>query len=84
MQIGAEMRREPKLGDKLTIQETAVCGYLSCGLTSKEIARQMNLSPRTIEDHRQRLMAKKGARNGPDLVRIVLNEQFAKLNGGTP
>lgn len=76
------MNREPKLGDRLTTQENAVCDLLCGGLTNKEIARQMNLSPRTVESHRQRAMVKKGARNAPDLVRLVLNEQFAKANGG--
>jgi FixJ family two-component response regulator len=42
--------------------------------SSKEAGRQLGISPRTIEVHRARIMAKLGAKNAADLVRIVYNE----------
>lgn len=71
-------------GQSLTVQETAVCEFMARGLANKEIAHQMELSTRTVEQHRQRAMVKKGARNSLDLVRLVLTEQFTKANGGIP
>ena len=44
------------------------------GASNKETGRKLGISPRTIEVHRARIMAKLGARNAADLVRIVLNQ----------
>lgn len=47
----------------LTRREREVYSLLARGLTSKEIARQLNLSHRTIEVHRARLLRKMGVNN---------------------
>ena len=47
------------------------------GLSNKETAKRLQISPRTVEIHRARINAKLGARNGADLARIVLNAQSA-------
>ena len=52
----------------LTNRERQVVGYLSQGLTSKEIARRLSLSPRTVEDYRTNLRKKFGARNTSELL----------------
>lgn len=58
---------------QLTPRERDVA-ILSCrGLSAKEIGLELNLSYRTIEAHRARLMEKFGARKLPELV--------AKLSG---
>ena len=38
-------------------------------------AAQLGISPRTIEVHRARIMAKLGAKNAADLMRIVLSKE---------
>lgn len=55
-------------GPALTAREREVVAWLSRGLTSKEIARTLGLSPRTIEDVRARLLRKFSARNAADLL----------------
>ena len=52
----------------LTLRERQVATMMAEGLTSKEIARALDISPRTVEVHRARLMAKFGARNSLELV----------------
>ncbi|TNF16066.1 MAG: PAS and helix-turn-helix domain-containing protein [Rhodobacteraceae bacterium] len=52
----------------LTVRERQVAAFLAEGRTNKEIARLLNLSPRTAEAHRARLQAKLGARNATELV----------------
>jgi DNA-binding CsgD family transcriptional regulator len=42
------------------------------GASSKEAARHLNISPRTVEFHRKNIMRKLGARNVIDLLGIVL------------
>jgi FixJ family two-component response regulator len=44
------------------------------GASSKEAARTLGVSPRTVEFHRANVMQKLGARNAADLVRRVLGE----------
>ncbi len=60
-------------GPKLTPREREVLLYLSKGQTSKEIALELTLSPRTVEDVRARLLKKFQVKN----VAVLL----ARLSG---
>ena len=55
----------------LTQRELDVLDQIAIGASSKEAARQMGISFRTVEVHRSRIMEKLGAKNSVDLVRIV-------------
>ena len=57
----------------LTGREREVLGQIARGASNKEAGRRLGISPRTIEVHRARIMAKLGARNTADLIRIVLS-----------
>lgn len=52
----------------LTARERQVVQLLARGMTSKEIARQLAISPRTVEEHRARLLAKFAVRNVAGLL----------------
>jgi FixJ family two-component response regulator len=58
--------------EPLTARERDVLELFSSGASNKEAGRQLGISPRTIEFHRANIMKKLGAKNAPDLVRIVL------------
>ncbi|MBN2541992.1 PAS domain S-box protein [bacterium] len=47
----------------LTPREIEICNYISNGLTSKEIARILNISYRTVETHRTKIRKKLGLAN---------------------
>ena len=49
--------------DALSGREREVLGLLAAGLSSKEVARQLGLSPKTVENHRARMLEKLGAAN---------------------
>ena len=55
-------------GVALTPRERQVVLLLSRGLTSKGIARELGISPRTVEDFRARLLKKFQARNVAELL----------------
>lgn len=57
---------------KLTDRERDVFNGLAVGKTNKGIARDLNISPRTVEIHRAHLMAKLEASTLSDLVRLAL------------
>ncbi len=60
---GQEPRlRAPEL-PRLTMREQEVLQQMAQGLSSKEIARNLGLSPETVKDHLVRLYEKLGVRN---------------------
>lgn len=70
---GAQFRRAFPGHDLLTPREREVLEEVCAGAASKEISRTLNISPRTVEVHRARIMSKIGARNAADLVRIYFS-----------
>ena len=58
---------------ELTQREQEVAQLIAEGASNKEAGRRLGISPRTVEIHRARIMAKRGARTAADLVRIVLS-----------
>jgi two-component system response regulator FixJ len=59
--------------DRLTLRERDVLSEIASAASSKEAAKTLGISPRTVENHRVQIMQKLGAKNTADLVRIVLN-----------
>jgi len=57
--------------EHLTDRERVVLAQVVKGASSKEAARHLNISPRTVEFHRKNIMSKLGARNVIDLLKIV-------------
>jgi DNA-binding CsgD family transcriptional regulator len=57
---------------RLTPREQAVLSQIVAGASSKEAARRLGISPRTVEFHRANILQKLGAKNTVDLMRIVL------------
>lgn len=56
----------------LTEREREVLQLVARGLHAKEIARELGISPRTVEVHKARVMDKLGARNVAELVRLAV------------
>lgn len=57
--------------DQLSPREREVMLLATKGLTNKEIARQLGISSRTVENHRAHLMEKMRARNIAELCRMA-------------
>lgn len=58
---------------KLTPRELEVLGLTARGMTSKEIAVHLGISPRTADVHRTHLIRKLGFRNRVEAVRYALS-----------
>lgn len=56
---------------RLSGREREIMGLAVSGLTSKEIARKLEISPRTVDVHRTHVMHKMGADNVADLVNMA-------------
>ncbi|MGE0407651.1 MAG: response regulator transcription factor, partial [Amphiplicatus sp.] len=57
---------------KLSSREREVFAEVISGESNKEIARRLELSPRTVETHRRNIMAKTHAKSVADLVRMAV------------
>jgi DNA-binding NarL/FixJ family response regulator len=64
---------------RLTSREREVLQRLAEGHTTKEIAAELHISPKTVETHRQRLMKKLDAHGLAELVRIAVREGLTPL-----
>jgi FixJ family two-component response regulator len=67
---GREERRRANLS-VLTERERGVAELLAQGLHNRDVAERLGISPRTVEVHKARVMAKLGARNLVELVRLM-------------
>lgn len=56
---------------RLSAREREVMGEVVSGLTCKEIAQKLRISPRTVEVHRTHVMHKMGAANLAELVNMA-------------
>lgn len=62
---------------QLTPREREIAALLMEGKTSKVIARQIDLSPRTVEMHRAKLMRKFSAATSSELIHKLAGTQLA-------
>ena len=71
-QLAAERAEAVALVDQLTAREQEVLAMLAKGLTSKQIADALGLSPRTVESHRAAIAGKAGTSSTAELTRYWL------------
>jgi len=72
---GAANDMEQRLSS-LTEREREVLGQILSGLTSKQIARELNVSPRTVDAHRKNLLRKLDTASVKELMlRLASREQ---------
>lgn len=61
----------------LSAREIDVIGFIKKGLSSKEIALELNLSVKTVEVHRYNILKKLKLKNVAAMVNYINNSQFA-------
>ena len=67
---GRDERRRRGL-EALTERERSVAQLRVQGLHNRDVAERLRISPRTVEVHKARIMAKLGTRNLVELIRVV-------------
>jgi DNA-binding NarL/FixJ family response regulator len=64
--------------EQLTDREREVLRLIGRGMSRAEIARTIHRSPKTVDGHRERIMAKLDLHSGPELVRFAIREGVAE------
>ena len=64
----------PQLTSGLTVREQEILRLVADGLTTAQIAEKLFTSPRTVESHRQHILAKTGTRNTAALVKAAASQ----------
>ena len=75
-------KRRPRPLDKLTAREREVFDLTVAGRSTRDVATELVISPRTVETHRARILRKLEAHSALDLVRMAAS--WGMLNGGGP
>lgn len=74
--LGEHVRIKARLGE-LTPREREVLDLMTQGLQNKAVAQKLEVSPRTIEIHRARVMEKMEAHSIAELVRMMMDLDHA-------
>ena len=65
--------------DSLSLREQEVFQHLAEGKSIKEIARELFISPKTVESHKYNIMEKLQTRTTVDLTKIAIRKNLIKL-----
>lgn len=80
--LAAQLQRPNRAIDdpyrNLTAREREVFHLIAEGLTTKEVARRLDISTKTAENHRARVLAKLGARNTAEVVRYAIRRGLVR------
>jgi two-component system response regulator FixJ len=77
--FGQARRRMIEARDRissLSAREREVLDWLAEGSSNKVIARELDISPRTVEIHRANMMSKLGARHAAEAVRLKIEAKL--------
>ncbi|MFC0252696.1 response regulator [Massilia consociata] len=78
-QLAGPLAAAPGQGGPLTLREQEVLAHIASGQSNKQIARDLDLSVRTVETHRLNIKRKLGIEGQAELIRFAV--QRAGLGG---
>lgn len=62
--------------DKLSRKEKTILKFIIDGLNSREIAEKLELSGRTVDNHRANMMRKLNVRNAAEMVKLAIEQKL--------
>ena len=73
--------KEPKIETKPVIseREIEIIEMLGKGLSCKEVAAELNISPRTVENHKNNILNKLSLKNTIELLRYAIKQNIVRL-----
>jgi DNA-binding NarL/FixJ family response regulator len=80
-QFGVSRRGGPRLKSPLTKREAEILGLIAQGLTNREIASRLVVSPKTVEHHVGQILSKLGARSRAEAAAYAVRYPASELPG---
>ena len=71
--------KSPSLTESLSMRELQVLRKLALGSTNKEIANAYNISVKTVDTYRSRILKKLSLRNNAELSRFAIQNKLVEL-----
>jgi DNA-binding NarL/FixJ family response regulator len=78
---GSQVPTSRDLLQSVTARERQVLTRIAAGRSNKEVARELNLSTKTVEKHRANLMRKLSLHNAADITRYALQHHLVASDG---
>lgn len=78
--LGRGERRDKKKGSKITPRETEVLTLIASAYSTKEIARKLDLSVKTVEKHRSNLMRKLGLKSTAAVTLYAVRNNYLSMD----
>lgn len=78
-QLGVTSGIGPRLQKTLTQREFEITGLVSQGLSNREIAKRLVISPKTVEHHVSRILSKLDLRSRTEIAAIVISGKLNEL-----
>jgi DNA-binding CsgD family transcriptional regulator len=72
-------RRDPSTLSQLTPQELQIARFVAQGMSNKQVAAQLFLSPRTIDSHLRNIFSKLAISSRTQLARLPLGDEAVAL-----
>jgi DNA-binding NarL/FixJ family response regulator len=77
--LNMRLKMSPTCSSLITLREQEILQLYAEGKNTKEIAYDLNLSPKTVDTHRQRIMKKLNLCNIAELVRYAIREGLTTI-----
>jgi DNA-binding CsgD family transcriptional regulator len=65
---------------QVTMQEKRILEMIAKGLSTREVASVLDISPHTVESHRKNLLLKFRAKNSAELVTLAIQAKAIDIN----
>lgn len=69
-------REHQRWSTLLTFREREILSLIAQGATSKDIGRKLSLTPKTVENHRARILTKLGVVNTPAAIMLAVQQHL--------
>ena len=74
--LAAAMRRGSERASRLTPRQTAILERMARGLTTNDIARDLCLSPKTVEKYRSQILRRLECKNGVQAIQVARRQNL--------